>query len=269
MGTLGKEAAGQARPAPWGGAPPFGGGRGGLQAKLAVPLVQLHPSWRKVGERVPRPRGWRHRSPGHTLSPRAGRARLVRPQPMLPAAPAACAAGNCQLLVRKSTRHILASRGMQGGGAPGRSSELGVHLGAREGRFRDGLDSGKRLERKGALLARWLAFPAPEIRKVAGAQSLFIFRCVCESTCVCARAGIFQVGICFCPSLAKGESSVENLCRGQSRSRGVARAWRPPREPCPAGSRVPRNAPGHGGEKKGFLPLLSEGFPPATSSVER
>lgn len=108
----------------------------------------------------------------------------------------------------------------------------GYILGAREGRFRDGLDSeGKRLERKGALLARSLVFPAPEIRKVAGAQSLFIFRCVCESRCECARAGILQVGICFCPSLAKGESSVKNLSRGLSRSRGIARAWRAPREP--------------------------------------
>ena len=91
---------------------------------------------------------------------------------------------------------------------------------------------------------------------------------MCESTCVRARAGIFQVGICFRPSLAKGESSVENLCRGQSRSRGVARAWRAPREPCPAGSQVPWNAPGLGREK-GFLPLVAEGFPPATSSMER
>ena len=38
---------------------------------------------------------------------------------------------------------------------------------------------GKRLERKGALLARSHVFPVPEIRKVAEAQSLFIFRCVC------------------------------------------------------------------------------------------
>lgn len=119
----------QARPEPWGGPPKSlpRGGRGGLQSKLAVSLVQLHPSWRKVGERVPRPRGWRHRSPGPLSVP----ARRVCAPGASPATAARSARRlrrrDCQLPVRKSTRHILASRGMKGGGAPGRSSELGVH----------------------------------------------------------------------------------------------------------------------------------------------
>lgn len=71
---------------------------------------QLAGSWRAR----PPPPGLAARKPRpHALSPRAGRARLVRPQPLPPAAPAACAAGDCLLPV-KSTRHVPASRGMQG-----------------------------------------------------------------------------------------------------------------------------------------------------------
>lgn len=65
--------------------------------------------------RVPRPPRLATRKPRpHAVSLRAGRARLVRPWTLLPAAPAACAAGDCLLLARKSTRHISVSRGMQG-----------------------------------------------------------------------------------------------------------------------------------------------------------
>lgn len=176
MGTPREQAASQARAPRWSLQITPPGGRGGLQSKLAVPLVQLHPSWRKVGER-PRPRGWRHRSPGPlSSSPRAGCARLVRPQPLLPAAPAARAAGDCQLLVRKSS-HILASRGMKRGEHQDEVLNSYI-LGAREARFWDGSDSeGKRLERS-ALLALLTCLSQPEIRRWPGAQSLFIFRCV-------------------------------------------------------------------------------------------
>ena len=127
MGTPGEQAASQARALGWSPQITPPGGRGGLKSKLAVSLVQLHPSWRKVGERVPRPRGWRHRSPG-PLSVPARRACAPGASPATAARSARrLRRRDCQLPVRKSTRHILASRGMKGGGALGRSSELGVH----------------------------------------------------------------------------------------------------------------------------------------------
>lgn len=102
-----------------------GGGEGYSQSSQ-YRSCNFTPAGGKLESASPAPGAGGTEAQAHSPSPRAGCARLVRPQPLLPAAPAACAAGDCQLLVRKSTRHILASRGMKGGGAPGRSSEL-VH----------------------------------------------------------------------------------------------------------------------------------------------
>lgn len=187
---------------------------------------QLAGSWRAR----PPPPGLAARKPRpHALSPRAGRARLVRLQLLLPAAPAACAARDCLLLVSKSTRHIPASRGMQG---REKSRDEVVNSGysrcAGEGRLSGWLGLGRGETRmRGASLARPPAFfPASEISKAAAARGVFILRSLRLYGCV--RAGVFSERISV--SHSGTESRMENLRQagpGVSRARGGRRV-------CPA-----------------------------------
>lgn len=140
----------------------------GLQSKLPGRLEQLPPGWREVGERVPRPPGLAARKPRpHALSPRTGRARLVRPWTLLPAA---CAAGDCQLLVGNSTLRIPVSREMQG--RKKRRDEVvnwGYSLCAREGRLSGCLGLGRGAITVCRCFARPPAFfPMPEMRGGGG-----------------------------------------------------------------------------------------------------
>ena len=232
--------------------PPRGYGQSSQYRYATSP--QLAGSWRAR----PPPPGLAARKPRpHALSPRAGRARLVRLQLLLPAAPAACAARDCLLLVRKSTRHIPASRGMQG---REKSRDEVVNSGysrcAGEGRFSGWLGLGRGETRmRGASVARPPAFfPASEISKAAAARGVFILRSL--RLCGCVRAGVFSERICLCLSLRNRVSDGESA---PSRSGGVARAWRAPRVSCASGSRALRNAPGHRGETKGSFTPLAKG----------
>lgn len=80
---------------------------------------------------------------------------------------------------------------------------------------------------------------------------------------MCARAQGFSRWEFVSDPHSRRVSLRRKIC-AEARAGPVA-----PREPRAAGSQVPRNAAGHGREKNGFHPLVAEGFPPATSSVER
>lgn len=178
----------------------------GLQSNLPIRLEQLPPGWREVAERVPRPPGLAARKPRpHARSPRTGRARLVRPWTLLPAA---CAAGDCLLLVGNSTLHIPVSREMQG--RKKRRDEVvnwGYSLCAREGRLSGCLGLGRGEITVCRCFARPpVFFSMPEMRRVGGGVYL-------RSVCVyrCARAGIFSKGIRLCPPTPE-----PRVCGGQS-----------------------------------------------------
>lgn len=99
----------------------------------------------------------------------------------------------------------------------------------------------------GALLAHPLSFPRPILARLRELEA-----CLSPGLCVClgVRAQAFSrrdpVSVPHSPT----ESSMENLCGGRSRSRGIARARRAPSESCPTGSRTLRNTTAHRGEGK-------------------
>lgn len=77
-----------------------------------------------------------------------------------------------------------------------------------------------------ALVAHPLFFPAPDISKTAGARGVFISRSL--RVLGCARSFPRRESVSVPHS--QTESSVENLCGGRSRSRGITRARREPSE---------------------------------------
>lgn len=193
----------------------------GLQSNLPIRLEQLPPGWREVAERVPRPPGLAARKPRpHARSPRTGRARLVRPWTLLPAA---CAAGDCLLLVGNSTLHIPVSREMQG--RKKRRDEVvnwGYSLCARAGRFSGCLGFGRGEITVCRCFARPpVFFSMPEMRRGGGGGMFISGLCVC----IGVRAqGFSRRESGSVPQLPNRESAVGNPCESQSRSWSSARA---------------------------------------------